>query len=308
MNLDPAFAARIADVHGDAGRDWLARLTQLLGETAARWSLRLGETVPRLSYNFVCFAERADGSSVVLKAGPPCPELSSEMEALRWYRGRGSVRVLESDAPQGVMLLERIEPGQTLLEKMGDTAPDRWATKVAADVMRNLHRPPPEHGPFRTVESWAAGLSRLRETFGGGTGPFPREIVETAEALFRDLLASQGPPVLLHGDLHHENILDGGDSGFLAIDPKGVVGEAAYECGAFLLNPLPDILREDSIGFHLLRIQQLADGMGADRRRVRNWAIAQAVLSAWWSYEDHGEGWEPAIRLAQIMTRIHISE
>jgi streptomycin 6-kinase len=59
----------------------------------------------------------------------------------------------------------------------------------------------------------------------------PRELVATAVSLFNELLPSQSEPVLLHGDLHHWNILRATRVPWLALDPKGVVGEPAYEVG-----------------------------------------------------------------------------
>lgn len=306
--LDDLFTRRIVEVHGELGRAWLDVLPALLAEMAGRWNLRIGPAVDRLSYNFVCAAVRADGSPAMFKAGVPDSALTSDIEALSAYGGRGAARLLERDEEAGVMLLERVEPGTTLLSLL-QSQHDEWATDVAASVMRNLHSAKdilPTNYPFRTVDSWAVGLGRLRATFGGSTGPFPPEIVERAEGLFKDLLATANGPVLLHGDLHHENILESRDRGYLAIDPEGVIGEPAFEAGAYLRNPLPDILNEDSVSFHLRRIKQLADGMGVDRERVRDWAVAQAVLSGWWSYEDHGTGWEPAIRLAQLLSHIYL--
>ncbi len=112
-------------------------------------------------------------------------------------------------------------------------------------------------------------------------------------------------PVLLHGDLHHDNILAAEREPWLAIDPKGIVGEPAYEVGALLRNPLPGLLARPEPGRVLARrIEQLAAELGFDRARIRGWALAQAVLSAWWSYEDHGDGWRETIACAELLAAI----
>ena len=114
------------------------------------------------------------------------------------------------------------------------------------------------------------------------------------------LLASSAGPVLLHGDLHHENILSAARQPWLAIDPKGVCGEPAYEVGALLRNPMPRLLDHPAPARLLARrLDLLAEVLGIDRRRLAAWGYAQAVLSAWWSLEDHGRGWEPALRVAE---------
>ena len=148
-------------------------------------------------------------------------------------------------------------------------------------------------------------MASIPDHFGGGSGPFPDPLVAQAEQLFAELIATMAEPVLLHGDLHHENILDAGDGRWLAIDPKGLIGEPAYEVGALLRNPLPRLLAAPSPGRILARrIAQLAEELALGRTRLRDWALAQAVLSAWWSYEDHGHGWEPAIALAEILVAL----
>ena len=295
------FAATIAEVYGAAGVTWVADLPALIAAIAARWSLQVGPPFPNLSYNYVAPATRADGLPVVLKLGVPNPELSSEAAALRWYAGAGAVRLLDDDPAKGALLLERLQPGAPLL----DLADDAAATAIAAEVMRALWRPPPAQHSFRSVASWAAGLDRLRAQFGGGTGPLPAPLVARAEALFAGLLGSMAAPVLLHGDLHHENILRAERAPWLALDPKGVVGEPAYEIGAFLRNPIERVLNAaDPAGLTARRIAQFAEMLGLDAARIRDWALAQAVLSAWWSVEDHGHGWEPAIAFAEVLSRL----
>jgi streptomycin 6-kinase len=108
--------------------------------------------------------------------------------------------------------------------------------------------------------------------------------------------------LILHGDLHHFNILSAEREPWLAIDPKGVVGEAAYEAGALLRNPLEDMSQYP----HILkrRIAILSEMLDIDCQRILGWAVAQAVLSAWWSYEDHGQGWEPGVALAETLNNL----
>ncbi|MFN8501253.1 aminoglycoside phosphotransferase family protein [Kouleothrix sp.] len=293
------FARTIAELYGDAGRAWLADLPSRLAACARRWDLALGPPFA-LSYNYVAPAARADGTPLVLKLGVPNPELASEAAALRHYAGRGIARLLDDDG-LGALLLERLLPG-TALAAIED---DAEATALAAEVMRRLWRPPPEAHLFPTTERWGRGFARLRERFGGGTGPLPHALVARAERLFADLLASAGAPALLHGDLHHGNILAAARAPWLAIDPKGVVGEPAYEAGALLRNPIERVLGAPSPARLLARrVDILADALGLDRARLVGWGLAQAVLSAWWSIEDHGYGWERAIALAEHLSQL----
>ena len=301
MQLPAAFRTRITGVFGADGAGWLDALPSLLAEAEARWGLRVGAPFEPLSYNYVASAVRAGGEAAVMKAGVPGAELGNEVAALRHYDGRGAVRLLEADADSGLLLLERVTPGTPLVE-MGD---DEEATRIAAAVMRRLWRPPPAGHKFPTVGDWLRGFERHRARCDDGPGPFPARLFDHAAALAAELLASSAAPVVLHGDLHHWNILRGEREPWLAIDPKGVVGEPAYEVGALLRNPTPHYLQWPSIdGIMARRVAILAETLGFERERIAGWGLAQAVLSACWSYEDHGAGWEPAIACAEILERV----
>lgn len=300
MRFPREFSRRIVEMHDEAGAAWLAQLPALLNECKQSWGLTLQPPFP-LSYNYVAPATLGDGTEVVLKVGMTNPELRTEIAALRAYAGRGTVQLLDADSDRGLLLLERVKPGTPLVELDDDDA----ATAIAADVMRELWRPvPPDHS-FPAVADWSVGLQRLRAYYDGGTGPLPSTLVEVAEERFAALLSSSAEPVLLHGDLHHWNILRAERRPWLALDPKGVIGEAAYEVGALLRNPMPQLLAlENPKRIILRRVDQLAERLGIDRGRLLGWGMAQAVLSAWWMIEDHGSGWEASIAVAEILSEI----
>ena len=111
--------------------------------------------------------------------------------------------------------------------------------------------------------------------------------------------------VLLHGDLHHENILAAERASWLAIDPKGVIGEPAYETGALLRNRLPNLLdAPQAVRVLTRRIDQLSEMLYFARARVRNWAMAQAVLSMWWTIEDGGDISQDQLTCAEMLASI----
>jgi len=293
-SLPARFVRTIHEVFSDRGAAWLEQLPERIKRFEQLWSIQVEAPFPNLSYNYVAPARRADGSRAVLKLGVPNRELNTEIEALRLYDGRGIARVLEAEPTEGALLLERLTPGTPLMAVVDDDA----ATEIAGQVMRQLWRPLPPNHPFPSVAQWAGGLARLRSGYDGSTGPLPADLVARAEAVFRGLLDSSTEPVLLHGDLHHQNILAAQRAPWLALDPKGVAGEPAYEVGALMRNPSPQpgavLARRATI---------LAEVLGLERERLLAWSFAQAVLSAWWSVEDHGYGGEDALEVArQILT------
>jgi len=189
--IPTAFAQSMLDHYQEAGAAWLAQLPALLDEYAQRWALQVGSPF-LLSYNYVAPATRADGSAVVLKVCFPEHESLDEIDALRLYGGDGIAQLLDFDRENGVLLLERLQPGAMLAELTDDEA----ATTIAAKVMLQLWRPAPAEHAFPTVAKWAAALPRHRERF-GGVGPLPKPLFEQAETLFRELLAANEPPMLL---------------------------------------------------------------------------------------------------------------
>lgn len=287
---------------GEEAIAWLDRLPGVLAECERRWGITIGPPF-NLSFNYVAPAVRADGTQVVLKACALTDEFPQQPEALRLVDGHGMVRLLECDWDEEIMLLERLLPGTMLLE----VEDDEVSTSCAASIMQKIWRPAPENHPFKTIQRWGKGFERLRQTYAGGTGPFPETLVERAETLYRELCASMAEPVLLHGDLHHENILSAEREPWLAIDPKGVVGEAVYETGSWLRNPMPQLLEMPYPGRILARrIDQFSEQLGFERARIRDWALAQAMLSAWWSMEDSGELSVFAITCAELLAAIRL--
>jgi streptomycin 6-kinase len=295
MIIDPAgCAGYIVDIHGAAGVEWLERLPAIIADCAARWSLTVLPPFEDLSYNYVTPAQQADGTPVVLKAGVPGSEFLTEMHALRAFNGEGMARLLAADPEQGVLLLERLMPGTALSQ----AADDVQVTLAAASVMQQLWRPASTPHPFVTLAQWARGLHKLRAHFGGGYGPFPPALVDKAQGLFAELLSAENGQVLLHGDLHPQNILRSERQPWLAIDPKGVVGDRLYDVATFVSSVNAGGANVQAMVEQ--RINLLADLLGFERAQLMKWALAQAVLSGWWSYEDHGRGWEWAFSLAGI--------
>lgn len=299
----PEFAEHMREVFGERADPWLERLPETVAELAARWGLEVGPPVANLTFNWVAPATRADGESVMLKVGVPHTELESEIAALRAYDGHGISQLLDADIARGALLLERLEPGTTLIEV--SLRDDDEATRIAADVMRALWQPVSDEHGFVTTADWHRGFERLRMRFDGTTGPLPEALVVRAERIYDELHASASPPMLLHGDLHHDNILRAERAPWLAIDPKGIVGEPAYETGALFRNPIPHLFDWPDIErITTRRAAILSAELGFERERLLGWAFYGMVLSAIWTIEDEGYGWEPMIACAEAVGRV----
>jgi streptomycin 6-kinase len=301
--IPESFACFMVELFGEEGRAWLDRLPIILAACEERWNLTIGAPVGNLSFNYVAPGVLADGTEVILKTGLT-DEFPSQPEALRHFDGHGMVQLLAYDKHDAAMLLERLKPG-TSLRSVED---DETAISAAAEVMRKIWRPlPQEHYPFPTVADWGKGFARLRKMYDGGIGPFPPAIFDKAEKLYAELSASMARPVLLHGDLHQDNILSAERELWLAVDPKGLIGEPVYETGAILRNFWPDILAiADPVSLMKRRIDQLSAELGFDKERIYNWGFAQAVLSVVWNVEDTGKLENEGLYFVEVLNAIQV--
>ena len=222
---------------------------------------------------------RRGGEPVVLKVVKREGDEWRSGEIVHAFGGRGVVRVLEYE--DGAALLERIVPGTNLVE-LTRGGHDDAATEAIAEVIAAMA---PNAAPpwCPTVSDWAQSFTWYSDS---GDAQIPAPLVRRASEIYTELCETQRGARLLHGDLQHYNVLRDHHRGWLAIDPKGVVGEVEYEVGALLRNPaeLPAILSNPATIEQ--RIRALSSRLNLDAGRLLRWGFAQAVLSAIWYVED----------------------
>ena len=235
--------------------EWRQRAPALARECAQLWSLTRGDQYEQGHASLTLRAELPDGTPAVLKVGFPHPEAEHEAAALAHYDGRGAARLLAHDLERNALLLERCEPGTSLLE-----LPDEQeAFRIAVGVLRRLWRPPAAAHPFDTLAELAPGWARLPGL---------------DEGMVDQLVSGQGELVVCHQDFHRGNVLRAEREPWLAIDPKPIVGEREFDTAALLRDGPGDLTR---------RLDLLSAELGLDRERMRLWGIVHAV--AW----DHPE-------------------
>jgi streptomycin 6-kinase len=258
------------------GAEWLERLPALVAACADQWELTLSaafEDGGQVSY--VAPAETPDGVPVVLKLQWPHREAEHEAEALRRWDGDGAVRLLDHDSDRHALLLEQARPGIRLA-----ASPPDLAVGVITGLVQRLSVPVTE--PFSTLADeatlWRDELPHKWEQAGR---PFAPELVDRARGLLSELAATQGPSVLLHQDLHSDNVLAAEREPWLAIDPKPLAGEIE-----FAVAPL---CRDYTLGHSRRAVRHRLDRscaeLGLDRDRARGWAFAQTVA---WAFDEDG--------------------
>jgi streptomycin 6-kinase len=240
------------------GRAWLDALPERVEELAERWGLDLGEPYQPSGYTSWAAPAARDGEPCVLKVQVPDPWSAGEAPALRHYGGRACVRLLEH--ADWALLLERCEPGTPLLAE-----PDDVAATVVAETLAELWAAPPSGETFRRFGDVEA---EYRDALRRSTLPQAAE----ARATLDGLLADPQPEVVLHADLHPGNVLRAARRPWLAIDPKGLVGERAIDA----VPVVRDRATAANVG---RRLDIVTDVLGLDRDRVRGWALVVCVES-----------------------------
>lgn len=247
------------------GPEWLEALPRLVSEAVQRWDLTLGEPYTRAQVSYVVPA----GPDVVLKVPWPHPECRYEAEAVALWDGDGAVRLVAHDPASGAMLLERCVPGTPLstVEPLVGLLPRLWK---------------PAGAPFISLRDealdWAARLVPRWEKAGR---PFERRLVDAALDLLPALASSQGEQVLLHQDLHGDNVLAAQREPWLVIDPKPLAGEREFGLASIVRAPEFGYSREQM----WYRLDMLTAELGLDRERALGWTIGQTVA---WAFEDDG--------------------
>jgi len=253
----------------------------------ARWSLE-PDGDPCTTHSSLLLPVRRDGKAAMLK-------ISTESEErwgaglMVWWDGVGAARVLEHEGD--AILLERAL-GTRSLAGMARAGQDDEASRIICRTVAALHAPRGKPAPalvplaerFRALEPVAARL--------GG-------ILTRSAGAARALLAEPRDVVPLHGDIHHGNVLDFGERGWLAIDPKRLEGERGFDYANLFCNP------DHAIALAPGRLARQADvvarAAGLERQRLLQWILAWAGLSATWLIEDgEDELVAPTLRIAEL--------
>jgi streptomycin 6-kinase len=193
---------------------------------------------------------------------------------MTWWDGDGAARVY---AQHGDALLMERAMGQRSLMHMALNGQDDEASRVLCAALARLHAPRPTPAPpLVGLVPWFASLRSAAQLQGGRFS----QCLATADVL----LAEPQDLVVLHGDMHHDNVLDFGARGWLAIDPKRVTGERGFDYANLICNPdLPTATNPQRFE---RQVKVVAEASGLEQRRLLQWVLAFAGLSAAWFLED----------------------
>jgi streptomycin 6-kinase len=302
--MNEEFIKRIIALKGGVGKKWLEDLPEIIKNHEKAWEIKVFSPF-QLSYNYVAPAQTSEGKHVVLKVSfPDNDQFITELEALKFYNGNGSIKILQEDRENDAILLEKAEPGLRLREIIDE----RKQISTASNVLKDLQKPIPADYSFRfpTIAEWAKVFERHKKTYSQGVDPVPSWMFEKAKEIFKQYLSEETEQVLLHGDLHSDNILSSA-RGWLSIDPKGITGEREFELGAYLRNPYYDFPKgSDYKKIEINRILQFSEELGFDKERIKNWAFSCAVISLLWFLEDEKHFKQIYVQNAELLNSIKL--
>ncbi|WP_405060561.1 aminoglycoside phosphotransferase family protein [Kribbella sp. NBC_01505] len=270
--IPEAFAAATTNREGEKGTAWLATLPGIVDELVDRWDCKPDGDWMHGEVGVIVPVQRA-GEPLMLKVSFTHPGNVHEPDAYTAWAGRGAVHLHERADEYYAMLLERAHP-TTLRDSGADVA------AVGGQMSRLLTIPAPDGLPRLQdrADEWAEELQRDVAEF---PGVLPDAVVARAFGVIDELVRKQ-PDVLIHGDLHHRNILSADREPWLAIDPKGLIGDPAYDAVTFLKARTLVLMKGDLLAGMERELAAYCEAAELDLVHVRRWIQLEMVRTAYW--------------------------
>ena len=279
MEIPAYFLRKASRQFGDAGRHWVNYLPALLAFYQDKWQLTDCVPAEKLSINLVCYAQSAIYGDVVLKIEGPHAERYTEMKALMLFNGRHACKCIEFGQDAAALLLERIIPGNNL----GTLTDKKLQLEIGAKLITELPIPIQGNYGFPLYQDWiteafTSTLTRFEPDFR------MQKMMSVADQLFHQICPAGSPQALLHGDLHHENMLQHRNGEWKAIDPQGVIGTPFLESARFIEN---HAIEHGRVDWQLLdqSVEYLAGRLKQTKHAISSAVYILHVLSTYWGYE-----------------------
>lgn len=272
--LDDSQIQRLDSYHPGAFPGWSAQLPAIVEQSCRRWQLGLGATfTPGGDASWAAPVTRHDGSLAVLKVSLPDPAEVAAIAAPRRFDGRGAVQVYEHDPYLRATLLEHCDPGTTAAE-----CSTRHADEIAVVVLPQLwsltSKPPVGVPRLADVVRVRAAMVLDRATRASSD-----PLLLAGAELLAELAAADAHTELLHGDFNQRNVLLS-SRGWLAIDPRPMIGDPAYELAQWLVTR--SIEESDPV----TRTVSLAEQVRLPPTRVLRWLTAQTIQLCSWLHHS----------------------
>ncbi|MFM9456869.1 aminoglycoside phosphotransferase family protein [Streptomyces europaeiscabiei] len=275
ISVPEELAATLEMFFDEKGVTFAAALPDLATTFLNRWGLRLdGPAMHGMCALVLPVVRTADDTPAVLKLQILDAESEGEPVALRVWDGDGAVRLLAHDGETGTMLLERLDPAR-MLSHEPDT---RKAVLVIARLLAHLTTAPAPPAMRRLSDIATDMLDRTPPVLARIPDTSERRLIADCAAALREVVSEPGDR-LLHWDLHFDNVLGADRAPWLAIDPKPLAGDPAFELWPALNNRFDP----NEVPW---RFDAMTDVLALDRDRARAWTLARLLQNAIWEIEE----------------------
>lgn len=210
---------------------------------------------------------------LTLKILKPNSDEQSQANVLNYYNGHGAVMII--DWVEEALLLEHLTIDRNLKD-----LPEEEATSIYCNVLNKLHTTTTPPQEIRPIETLATAFQTYLDS---SDTTLDRTLVKQAYSVYNELCNTQQTPILLHGDLHHGNILHDTNRGWLAIDPKSLIGEREFDTACYLRNPLENPPNTSQLE---QRIKTIAQNTNLNPERIKQWYHCQQTLAQIWTWEE----------------------
>lgn len=247
---------------------------------AKKWRLTHIELIDNGRESCVLKAHSEQYGNVIIKKRNTVKVIEDEFNTLSEYNGRYFCKIYGADLVNGILIEEQVQPGTELIK---EESLDR-RLEVFGSIHKGLHIKPPMKYKFPTYYDWVSKATRYIET-----REDHKELcmhMHKAEDICKELFTLYPRKLLLHGDLHHYNILRNNQNGYTLIDPKGVIGDSIFDIPRFLLNEMEDELDKKLFDKIIYAITVIGEKLGIPTKIIKETFYIEMAMAECWMAED----------------------
>lgn len=288
--MEQSFEKNIISYFGDSGKKWLENLPLITKNVLIRWSIKNHTICSNLSYNYIVFGQK-DNVDVCVKISYSKEEFNREAKVLEFFEKQKIncfVKILDIDLENQAMLLERISPGNTLKDFFPES--EEPAAEIFSNLLNQLKK---QSNQFNVNVSLPKVSEYLEFVLAKKSEDFHKYIDKSTfkqiyfeiKNRFKNYIFLKADELVLHGDLHHLNIL-ASHQDWMIIDPKGVIGPIEFEAGSFLYNPSEELFAHPNrtqIMFN--RINLIAKKINSSEKTILKFFLLKLFLTQIWCWE-----------------------
>ncbi len=271
------FENNVTSAWDEKGKQWLTNLPDILDILSEHWQLTEVTALDNLSYNYIVSAIQGNQHHVIVKIGCDTQSILAEYKALKQLNGQGIIPITDFNPQYNALLLPQLLPGNTLQTQYHNNSHNLLS--AYSNVVKTIANNKADSSLFQPVNNWCRAIEKMNHNY------LNERIIAKAKNLTNILLTTIVDKYVCHGDLHLDNIIQQ-EKNWLAIDPKGIVAEKAFEAAAFFLSD--NILAIDKNKNHILsNIKKLAKLLDIKQQRLLYWIFIRQIISAQWFIEDN---------------------